>query len=342
MRGMSPKVTVFVPVYNRVRYVGAAIESVLAQSFTDFELLVVDDGSTDGSADTVRRFADPRIRLVANDGNQGIPYTRNRGLELARGAYIAMLDSDDVAAPRRLERQVAFLDRHPDVATLGGWVEKFDGSGRRIKRLVKPLVPDELKAWLLFRCCHANTTMMGRTAVLRECGYRAEFPVSEDFDLSVRLAAAGHRAANLPRTLTFMREHGGRITGERADQVRATKLDIAGRQLAALGAAHEPADLDRHFLLMRGKQRGAAPDLAFLDWAEDWLAAILAANRSVRLYSERGLANVFGQVWLHSCWQAAPRIGRGRALARLSRSPLRVGVASTLVDNVAFAAGRRG
>src|SRR5262245_21907442 len=121
MRG-TPRVTVLIPVYNRVQYVAVAIESILAQHFTNFELLLIDDGSTDGSLEVLRSYtADPRVRLLRNESNLGIPRTRNKGVALARGEYVAMLDSDDYAYPTRLGRQVDFLDRHPDYALVGTW-----------------------------------------------------------------------------------------------------------------------------------------------------------------------------------------------------------------------------
>ena len=101
-----PQVTVFIPVYNRERYVGPAIDSILAQNFSDYELLLIDDGSTDLSLERMRAYTDPRVRIVCNKRNRGIPRTRNTGLQLARGKYIAMLDSDDLAHPKRLEKQV--------------------------------------------------------------------------------------------------------------------------------------------------------------------------------------------------------------------------------------------
>ena len=124
----SPKVTAVIPVYNREKYLRGAIESILAQTFTDFELLVIDDGSTDGSREAIRSYHDPRIRLMCNETNQGIPKTRNRGIQFARGEYLAFLDSDDWAYPERLAKQVAFLDSHPDYAAVGAWI---DVDGRR-------------------------------------------------------------------------------------------------------------------------------------------------------------------------------------------------------------------
>ena len=140
-----PKVTVVIPVYNREKYVCEAIESVLDQTFADFELLVIDDGSTDRSREAVQSYHDPRIRLMSNEKNEGIPKTRNKGIGLARGEYLAFLDSDDRAYPERLAKQVAFLDRHPDYAAVGAWIDWMDEEGRPLGRIKRKAVsPDEI------------------------------------------------------------------------------------------------------------------------------------------------------------------------------------------------------
>ena len=321
----KPKLTVFMPVYNRAHHVEAAIQSVLAQNFEDFELLIIDDGSTDESVAVVKRFSDRRLRLEHNDVNRGIPFTRNLGLEMASGEYIALLDSDDRMAPRRLERQVAFLDRRPDIATLGGWVTKVDARNRPVRRLIKPLHPDELKAWLLFRCSHANTSLMARTSALREFGYDEDFYVSSDFDLSARMAGR-YRAANLPYTLTWMREHGGRITNSSGTRVQEAKVRIAERQLRALDLPFDEQDLQRHCKLMRikGKEWRDHPEL--LDWTLEWLDRVQQANARAQIYSPRALAGVFGQVWLYSCLHASKTIGKAKAFACFGQSPICKGV----------------
>jgi glycosyltransferase involved in cell wall biosynthesis len=331
-----PKVTVFIPVYNRAAFVGAAIESVLAQNFADFELLIVNDGSTDDSMAVIGRYGDRRIRVECNDENRGIPFTRNRGLDLAEGEYIAFLDSDDRMAPRRLQRQVSFLDRNPHIATVGGWVRKVNDKGHVVRSLIKPLHPEELKAWLLFRCCHANTSLMGRAAELRNFGYDEAFPVAEDFDLSVRLSQK-HEVANIPYTLSLQREHGGRITNSSGTKVQTAKVRIAERQLTALGVSFDEEDLARHCRLMRMKGKEWREHPTFLDWAEGWLERLQQANARAEIYSQRALASVFGQVWFYSCLHASGTIGRRKALSRFARSPLRKGVGASLIDNLAFA-----
>ena len=143
----NPKVTVFIPVFNREHYIGDAIESILAQTFSDFEILLVDDGSTDSSTEKIRSFSDPRIRLVCNEKNLGIPKTRNKGVELARGQYMAMLDSDDLAYPHRLKKQVAFLDNHPEYAQIGSWCRMMDAQGRILNKIKRqPTQPDDIHA----------------------------------------------------------------------------------------------------------------------------------------------------------------------------------------------------
>jgi glycosyltransferase involved in cell wall biosynthesis len=318
----DPSVTVFIAVHNRARYVGDAIASVLGQDFTDFELLLIDDGSSDDSIAVIERFADPRIRLVRNDGNRGIPFTRSRGLELARGRYLAVLDSDDIMAPKRLVRQVAFLDRNPHIAIVGGWSREMDDGGR-LKSGIKmlPLVPAELHARLLFRTCHHHASVMGRTAILRDYRYRADFPVSSDFDLFTRVTER-HRLANLPRVLLHRRIHAGRVTREHADLVKAMNMAVTGRQLDALGLDYTPEELELHFLIPRIR-KGTAVDRALLERISAWLERIPAADRDARIYDARALRAVAGQFWLLACLRAAGTIGARSALSAFLASPLR-------------------
>lgn len=116
------------PVFNGGKFIRESIESVLSQTFTDFELIIVDDGSTDNTIDIIRSFEDKRIRLLLNESNRGIGYTRNKALENSKGKYVAVLDSDDIAYPTRLEKQVHFLENNSDYAAIGSgadvWVEE--------------------------------------------------------------------------------------------------------------------------------------------------------------------------------------------------------------------------
>jgi glycosyltransferase involved in cell wall biosynthesis len=319
----SPQVSVVIPVYNREAYVGAAIESVLAQTFADFEVLVIDDGSTDRSRDVARSYRDPRLRLLCNECNQGLPRTRNTGIDAARGRYLAFLDSDDIALPTRLAKQVAFLDGHPDHAAVGAWVDWMDHTGRplcRIKR--RPLAAQDVAALRLFRQGIENTASMARTAILREYRHDERFEVSEDFELWARIAAA-HGIANLPEVLVRRRAHDQQTSKGKDEPTRRYRLAIYARQLTALGVAFDAQDLERHYLLRRMRKSGFTPDREYLDWAEAWLLTLQAANTHASCYPEPSFSHLLGGLWLKACWQASPALGWPTVGRRLLTSPLR-------------------
>lgn len=317
-----PKVTVVILVYNRGQYIAEAINSVLAQSFTNFELLLIDDGSRDNSVKIMQSYTDPRMRMVRNEQNLGIPKTRNKGIALARGEYLAVLDSDDYAYPDRLAKQVAFLDRHQDYAMVGSWVATIEEGqpSRRIEKL--PSSPVDIQTRLLFRCCLNHSTLTARTAVLQEYGYREQFTVSEDFDLYLRLVKT-RKLCNLPEPLVYYRKHTTSVTQEKLRLVDETNWGIMRRQLNELGVECTETDLDRHMLLSSKKQL-FTPDLEYLNWAETWLLGLQAANQRTRQYHERPLASAAGERWLKMCERASTSMGRV-AWKRFWMSPLRKG-----------------
>lgn len=335
MIGIAPKVSVCIPVYNRERVIREAIYSVLSQDFTDFELIILDDGSTDATLDEVAKVDDTRIRIEANGQNLGIPGARQRCLELARGQYLAWLDSDDVMCPKRLSRQVSWLDRHPETAVLGGQVKTFYDDGRAGKLLVKPLVHEYLAAWLLFRCCHANTTLMGRTETLRNFGFRTEYPVSEDYDLSVRLART-YRVANLPHILTRQRQHGARTTALSADRNFSAKSKLAKVQLDRLGLFANEADFELHYTLTRMTPADVEAEF-FIERTKDWLSRISAANESSSVYHTAALNDVLQAVWAQVCMKIMKVKGPVEGLTRYCSFALKGNLPRLLARNFANA-----
>ena len=124
-----PKVSVVMPAYNAEAYIGAAMESILSQSFGDFEFLILNDCSTDGTEAIIQSYDDPRIVYIKNEKNMGVAATLNKGLAAAQGEYIARMDADDFSLPQRFEKQVAYLDAHPEVVVLGTQVQFFSDRG---------------------------------------------------------------------------------------------------------------------------------------------------------------------------------------------------------------------
>lgn len=203
-----PQVTVLMPVYNGSPYLEASIRSILEQTFTDFEFLILDDASTDGSPEVVRNFDDPRIRLVLNETNLGQTPTLNRGLALARGKYIARQDQDDLSAPTRLAQQVALLEQDPEIVLVSAQTVAIDGNGQTVFAFDYPSDHARLH-WLLLTECPIfhSSVMFRRDFVLqRYGGYDPTFRYSQDYALWSRIVWDG-RIANLPEVLNYWRVH---------------------------------------------------------------------------------------------------------------------------------------
>jgi len=198
------------PVYNGERYLAEAIESILKQTFSDFELIIVDDASTDGSIDILLKYAklDNRIRTVANEVNLGIAGATNRGILEADGEYIALMDQDDISLRERFEIEVAFLTEHPGISVVGGNSIKLDDVDYILYKRRKVLESPKLIRWsLLFRNELQNPTVMIRHHVFKELGYKYEaYEPSQDYHLWLKLNNY-YWFANLPNFLVIHRLH---------------------------------------------------------------------------------------------------------------------------------------
>lgn len=326
--GSAPRVSVVIPAFNREHLVREAADSILAQTLEDLELLIVDDGSTDRTAEVVLAIDDPRVRLIRHVGNRGMAAARNTGLDAARGQYVANLDSDDHADPTRLAHQVAFLDAHPDHAMVGSWITYMEADGRPTKIVKRrPIGAAEVHVQLLFGGGMTAPTMTGRADVLRLYRYSESFRVRQDYDLLVRMAER-YKIANVPKILHHHRRHPGQVTKTQVGRLAAATKQIMGYQLERLGVPFGPDDLDRHYVLPRlgnpklERQGTALPaDLAFLDWAEGWLRAIEAGNARQGIYDPRALGHMLGWLWIRAAWRVGCAQGIG-AWRPFRRSPL--------------------
>lgn len=203
-----PRVSVLMAVFNTASYLQEALVSISRQTFADFELVVVDDGSKDGSTQILQAFAatEPRMRLIVRE-NRGLIATRNELLQAAKGELIAWMDSDDYSSVDRLALQVARFDAEPDLVCLGGFAQCIDPNGEFLNIELYPLKhQDILVEQQKGGAMRFPTTIMRRDAALRTGGFREPFRIGEDFDLLLRMSEAG-RMANLPDTIYFYRQH---------------------------------------------------------------------------------------------------------------------------------------
>jgi hypothetical protein len=219
-------------VHDGEPYLRAAIDSLRAQTFRDFELIVIDDGSTDDSAAIVRSIEDPRIRLVSNEGNLGLAASLNRGVAAARGEFIARLDADDIAMPERLARQVAFMDANPAVVLLGSWYVEMAADGAALAHRRLPTEHWDLRWHLCVTCPFVHSAVLWRRReVAEQVGrYDERLRYGEDFELWRRIAAR-FEVATLPAYLIRLRLHGESMTAT------YDPLTRAGPRLRAATAA---------------------------------------------------------------------------------------------------------
>jgi len=241
----TPTVSVVMAVYNAESYLAPAVTSILGQTFTDFELVVIDDGSTDRSLKILTHYAakDDRIHLIRRE-NRGIPKTRNELLENARGELIAVMDADDVAMGDRLARQVEFLRQHPEVVCVGGAYDWIDEAGRVLIHRIEPIDDSEIQQWLLQgrTCLHQPTAMMRRAAVIQVGGYDESLPQAEDLDLFLKLGEIG-KLANLSDTVLHYRQHDRSISKVKQFQAIALLTQVCQRAWQRRGMEARVLDL---------------------------------------------------------------------------------------------------
>ncbi len=213
----KPTVSVLLPTHNGVRWVRFSILSVLNQTYENFELIVIDDGSTDGTAQVVTSLADPRVRYVKNDTNLGIQRTLNRGLSEAGGKYIARIDDDDFWIDReKLEKQVTFLENNPDYVLLGTSVVVSDEEGKEKFRFQPPQDDGAIRRALLSRNCFTHSSVLFKSETVRSFGGYGEGEEVrhlEDYDLWLKLGTVG-KLANLPDYAVRFTERGNSLSSQ--------------------------------------------------------------------------------------------------------------------------------
>ena len=218
------------PVYNGEAYLREALDSILHQSYSSFEFIIINDGSTDGTQDILEDYHDPRIRLYHQE-NQGLSSSLNRGIALAQGEYIARMDADDISQPDRLDKQVAFLDCHPEIGLVGSSIQTMDFQGVLQKKIHYPLDHHLIKWSMCFINPLAHpTVMMRRSAVNATTGYNPDTEPAEDYDLWTRLSNTT-RLANLSDPLVYLRRHDSCITHARREMQLIQSIQIARKMM---------------------------------------------------------------------------------------------------------------
>lgn len=245
----QPLVSVIMPVYNAEAFLQEAINSVLQQSYRNWELILINDGSVDGSKAICEAQEDSRIIYLENEQNQGVLRSRNIALRHAKGDYIAWLDSDDIALPQKFARQVNFLEANSDYVMCGTLHQDIDGQGKILRKWLFPTEDRDLRSFLLLVNCFCNSSTMVRGDLMRELKFAETFEVAEDYELWYRCAQRG-KLANIPEFLTLYRVHGNNISITKKGKMFAIVKTLANRILQDAGIEFSEEDLELHNRLL--------------------------------------------------------------------------------------------
>jgi glycosyltransferase involved in cell wall biosynthesis len=272
----TPLVTVLVPAYNVGEHVDEALGTILGQDFSDFELLVVDDGSTDNTSERLASVQDPRLRVI-HQQNTGLVGALNTGLDHARGTYIARMDADDLMPQGRLSAQVAAMNDDPGLVACGTDYEMFGAMTGRVRM---PADDKACRQRLLLATCHCGASLMIRRAVLEQAGirFRPEYAHAEDYQAIVELSAHG-RLRNLPIMGYSYRIHPSQVSSMHSEQQRNNHLRIAREHAAAENQRPLPDDV-LAALLWPARPPGPRPVAAVRAFTSAVRPAVAAATRA--------------------------------------------------------------
>lgn len=285
-----PSVSVVMPVYNGGQYLAEAIHSILNQTFLDFELIMIDDGSTDQTLELIRSFHDRRIILLRNADNRGNCASRNIGMEIARGKYICVMDADDVALPLRLEKQYTYMEQNPGTGICGSFIQVIP-SGFCPEFIVEEHL---LKvAFLANNYCSHPSLILRKEFLLRfQLRYNEEYRYSADFDFCAR-GFRYFRVHNIPDVLLQYRRHAGQISTAKFAEQQKFADNIRIMQLTEnLGFETSRIPVSLHLQLM--KKEPIAMELK--TESEKWIEAIIEKNADCHYYEEKRLRTFLGSL----------------------------------------------
>lgn len=285
-----PKVSVVMPAYNAEKYISEAIDSILEQTYSDFEFIIINDCSTDYTEEIILSYDDPRIVYLKNEKNMGVAATLNRGLAIAQGEYIARMDADDISLPERFEKQVQFLDNNLSVAVLGSAVERFGENGD-LERKCFSVDSEEMKLDMFFSCGIAHPSVMLRRDVIAALGgYDLWFEGMEDYELWCRVMEK-YAIVACPDVLLRYRIHGNQVTKNPSEKYSKRMRHLKIRQLDRLGISEDKAESYFNLCLGQRPETGEQAErlCAFLNQC-------IEENQKRKEYSQEKMRRYFGGV----------------------------------------------
>ncbi len=311
-------VTVLMPVYNAEPFLNEAIDSILNQTFTDFEFIIINDGSSDRSEEIIKGYADSRIKYYKNEHNLKLIATLNKGFDLAGGKYIARMDADDISLPTRLEQQFELMEKNPEIGLCGTWYESFkDGE---ILGQVR-YGPDHSTICFkhLFQIHLSHGTGMFRTSVLREHGlyFNPDFSHAEDYELWSRISAVT-KLANIQQVLYRVRHHENEISKKYGDIQAANSYRVKEKLFNLIGIQVTREEMDLFQSIAYHKYEHSDK---FLDGATVLLEKMLHAKGYEMFFSKSFYETMLAEYWFNLHYNTTPHSGLS-AFNKFHASPL--------------------
>jgi glycosyltransferase involved in cell wall biosynthesis len=296
----APTVSVLMPVYNGEKYLAEAIKSILNQTFSDFEFIICNDASLDSSKAIIKKFQDKRINYIENEINQGIVLTRNKLFSLAKGEYFSIMDCDDIAYPRKLEKQISFMKRNSDYGLCGTWARMITPSNGVKGFLQHPQKDEYIRINMLFQSSFVQSTVVIRKETLGSLKYDDGFQVAEDYDLWERLSYIT-KMYNLPYFLLDYRFHENNISLKKIQLISEKRDQIIKRQLNNF-CILDPEELKA--LISVGNflppENGDIHD--FISKTKICFTKLIETNRTIKLYNHNNLISFLLYRWIFYCF----------------------------------------
>ncbi len=312
----QPEISIVMPVFNREKYIKIAVESILNQTFTDFEFVIINDGSTDNTLSILQSFDDKRIKIFTNEQNSGIVFSRNRGLKEAQGKFIGMFDSDDVALPEKFKIQYKFLVENPEFAMVGSWVRWIDENGKILRKKWKLNKPSShIPAIMLFRNYFVQSTILIRREAIPQGGYSSGFDIVEDSKMWFDVARK-YKVANIQKYLVLYRVHSENISDLGEKHLENSKK-LFKYILNFINITPTDEELNLHYLI---KNDEPITSLRQLKLIEIWLLKIIKHNLEISVYDKKILHKVILNRWI-KVYLKSKKLGL-KAFLKFISSPL--------------------
>lgn len=297
-----PKVSILMPVYNAEQYIVQALESIISQSFKDWELILINDASTDNSESVIMQYEDDRIYYIKNTENLRLIKTLNKGIGYCDGEYIARMDADDICLPDRLKQQVDFLDNHPHYLMCGTNASVIDSNGRRTGKIHNLTDNNYLQISLLFSPSFIHPSMMIRKEILQQNKYDEAYKHVEDYELWCRIAKQG-KIANIDNELLKYRWHSTNVSVINNQVQNELKDKIIKEELKRLDIIPTDKELYCHKTTFQLYNLGNKQDITvdLYNEVSDWFSKLIHQNQIKKIYNQSDLIAFLWSRWVVLC-----------------------------------------